>query len=308
MYRPKHIIELIADNVKKTRNPFGAPNFMINRWWRGQSLPKRGDALLFTGLMYQSVPYIEKTTAYLERYEDSVLANYVGYGKYAPKVLVGLGFALLVAKGEREKFDGMLHSMVKILSRSRVDFYYRPELDYYSGILLYDLGDLEGFVKHARFVAGRLRERGVEKLITVDPHTTYALKVLYPKYLGESFEVKTYFELINFTGENGKRQVTLHDPCLYGRYLGLSEVPAKVLEKLGIECLAVRNSGRFTSCCGGPAESMSPKLSKEILERRLAELQATGAPIVAMCPICMASLMKGGAEVEDLSTVIARCA
>jgi Fe-S oxidoreductase len=308
MYKPRHIIDLIADNVRKTRNPFGAPNFLINRWWKSADLKPEGDALLFTGLMYQFVPYIETTTTYLERYEDSSLANYIAFGRYMPKFLTGMGLALMTPTKAKQKYNGMLHNMVRILARSDVDFYYRSELDYYSGVLLYDLGDLDGFVDHARFVARNLKEKGVKKLITVDPHTTYAMKVLYPKYTGEDFEVKTYFELVDFQGENGVDQVTLHDPCIYGRYLGLADVPVKVLESMGIQCLPVRNSGEFTNCCGGPAESVSPKLSKEIVGRRVEELQSTGAPIVAMCPICLAALKRGGAEVEDLSAVIARCA
>ena len=271
-------------------------------------LPARGDVMLFTGLMYQSVPYIEMTTRHLERYEDSAVADYVKYGNYLPKILVGLGLALLSSKEEKEKSSDMLHSIVKVLTKSKVDFFYNPELDHYSGVLLYDLGDIDGFIRHARFVADRLRENGVNKLITVDPHTTYALKVLYPKHVGETFEVKTYFELINFRGENGTKQVTLHDPCMYGRYLEMSDVPTEALENLGIECLPVRNSGKFTNCCGGPAESISPKLSKEVLDRRVKELQSTGAPVVAMCPICMTQLKKGGLAVEDLSTLIASCA
>jgi Fe-S oxidoreductase len=308
MFKPRDIIELIADNVKKTRNPFGVPNVLMNRWWKGADLRTEGGALLFTGLMYQSVPYIEMTTRHLGRYEDSTLADYIKYGKYLPKLLVGLGLALLSSKKEKKKTSDMLQSIAKVLTRSKVDFFYNPELDYYSGVLLYDLGDIEGFIRHARFVAERLRENGVKKLITVDPHTTYALKILYPKYVGETFEVNAYFELVNFRGENGTKQVTLHDPCMYGRYLEMSDVPTKVLENLGVECVPVRNSGTFTSCCGGPVESISPKLSKEVLHRRVNELQATGAPIVAMCPICMTHLKKGGLEVEDLSTLIARCA
>jgi Fe-S oxidoreductase len=280
----------------------------MNRWWKGADLRTEGGALLFTGLIYQSVPYIEMTTRHLERYEDSTLADYIKYGKYMPKLLVGLGLALLSSKKEKKKTSDMLQSIAKVLTRSKVDFFYNPELDYYSGVLLYDLGDIEGFIRHARFVAERLRENGVKKLITVDPHTTYALKILYPKYVGETFEVNAYFELVNFRGENGTKQVTLHDPCMYGRYLEMSDVPTKVLENLGVECVPVRNSGTFTSCCGGPVESISPKLSKEVLHRRVNELQATGAPIVAMCPICMTHLKKGGLEVEDLSTLIARCA
>ena len=308
MFKPRDIIELIADNVKKTRNPFGMPSVLMNRWWKGMDLRTEGDSLLFTGLMYQSVPYIEMTTRHLERYEDSILADYVKYGRYMPKFLLGLGLALLSSKEEKKKTSDMLHSIVKVLTRSKVDFCYRAELDHYSGVLLYDLGDIDGFISHARFVADKLRADGVTKLITVDPHTTYALKVLYPKYVDETFEVKTYFELINFQGENGAKQVTLHDPCMYGRYLEMSDVPTKVLENLGIECVPIRNSGTFTNCCGGPVESISPKLSKEVLHRRVEELQSTGAPIVAMCPICMTHLKKGGLEVEDLSTLIAGCA
>jgi hypothetical protein len=38
------------------------------------------------------------------------------------------------------------------------------------------------------------------------------------------------------------------------------------------------------------------------------ELKATGAPIVAMCPICLGNLLRAGAQAEDLSTLVARYA
>ena len=307
MYNPKDIIELLADNVRKTRGPFGIPKFMSNRWWKKATMSHSGDTLLFTGLMYQFVPFIEKATSYLEKYEDSKWADYVPYGRYVPKYLSGIGLALITSPSEKKKSSQILENIVKILQKSQVDFTYRPDLDDYSGILLYDLGDQENFIKHAKYVAGKLKKAGIKKLITVDPHTTYALKVLYPKYIGERFEVKTYFELLNLTSNNGLRRVTLHDPCFYGRYLELSDVPRKVLSGLGVECVEVRNSGEFTSCCGGPAESISPKLSKEVVDRRLEELQATGEPLVAMCPICLGALKKEGAQVEDLSALICRC-
>ena len=308
MYNPKDIIDLIADNVKKTRSPFAIPKFMANTWWKNATIERNGDALLFTGLMYQFLPYIEKTTHYLEQYEDSNWADYLHYTKYIPKILSGFGLAMLTPGKEKRNSNEILQNIAKILKKSNVDFGYRPELDDYSGILLYDLGDQEGFVQHAKFVANNLKQAGIKKIITVDPHTTYALKILYPKYTGISFEVKAYFEFINFSSNNGNHRVTLHDPCFYGRYLELSDVPQKVLAKLDIECVNVRNSGEFTNCCGGPAESISPKLSKEVLDRRVKELQTTGEPIIAMCPICLGNLKKSGAQVEDLSTLIARYA
>ena len=35
MYNPRDIIDLIAANVRKTRNPFGVPGSQFNTWWRG---------------------------------------------------------------------------------------------------------------------------------------------------------------------------------------------------------------------------------------------------------------------------------
>ncbi len=308
MYNPRYIIDVLADNIRKTRNPFGASNGTVNKWWKDTPMRTEGDAMLYTGLMYQLAPYIAKTTKQIERFEDTFFANYVWLNKYAPKFFVKMAFAFMASKKNKQPFNDILNSIVKILVKSDVDFFYRPKLDYYSGILLYDLGDNEGFIEHAKFVAGKLKEKGIKKLITVDPHTTYAMKVLYPKYIGESFEVKTYFELINFEAQDGGRQVTLHDPCFYGRYLEMSDVPAKVLENFGIKNIKVRNSGKFTSCCGGPAESVSPALTKEILSKRYADLKKTGAPIVAYCPICLGNLIKAGADVEDFSTLIARYA
>lgn len=308
MYNPRDIIDLLADNVRKTRNPFGIPKPLVNSWWKKAVVAEEGDALLFTGLMYQFGPYIEKSTGYLDRFEGTFWADYIRLAKYVPKLLSGLGLALLASGEEKKKYNGMLQNIVTILARSKVDFFYRPELDNYSGILLYDLGDQDSFVRHAEFVAGRLKQAGVKKLITVDPHTTYAVKVLFPKYIGERFDVKTYFELINFSSKNSNGRVTIHDSCFYGRHLELSDVPREVLAKLGVECVPVRNSGSYTNCCGGPAESVSPRLSREVLQRRIEELRSNGTPIVAMCPICYGHLSKSGERIEDLATLIAKCA
>lgn len=319
MYSPKMIIELIADNVRKTRNPFGVPKVLLNTWYRDQELPGSGDAMLVTGLMYQFMPYIEATTRYLEDFEETdlpariaghaLMENYHKYSAFLPNMIGGAGLSLFVqltAKADKRRSDGVLKTIAGLLKKSGVDFFYNPELDDYSGILLYDLGDQEAFVRHARKIAAKLKRAGVQRLITVDPHTTYALKVLYPKYTGEQFEVRTYFERLHLSPVNGHRKVTLHDPCFYGRYLELSDAPRKLLGQLNIECADVRDCGLFTQCCGGPAESLSPKLSREIMLRRAESLASTGEPIVAMCPICYGNLKKSGENVQDLADVIAQ--
>jgi Fe-S oxidoreductase len=314
MYNPRDIIDLIATNVRKTRNPYGVHASRLNTWWHGISgfTRRPGDALLFTGLMYQGIPYIEAITRYLERYEGGRWADYLRFGRfprYTPSFLVGQGFSWLTSKASIQEFNGILQTISRLLKKSRVDFFYHPEMDFYSGILLYDLGDQEGFAEHARFVAKTLKLHGVSKIITVDPHTTYALKELYPKYTGVSFEVQPYFALLQpkpMVGGNGKPPVVIHDPCFYGRYLKLSEAPRQALASLGLPYVEVRNCGEFTSCCGGPAESVSPALNREILEKRVEELKSRGAPVVTFCPICLANLLKAGLPVEDLASLMGR--
>ncbi len=35
MIKPKYVIELLSENLKRTRNPLGIKNEKINTWWRG---------------------------------------------------------------------------------------------------------------------------------------------------------------------------------------------------------------------------------------------------------------------------------
>lgn len=306
MFNPRDIIEILANNVKQTRSPFGIPKFMVNRWWHKAEVATEGEYMLFTGLMYQFTPFIDSSTHYLETLEDTRWADYFKYARYIPGYLSGVGLALVTLFRKQQKAGLPLKNISGLLKKSRVDFGYDPEIDNYSGILLYDMGDQEGFIRHAKYVAKKLKQKGVKKIITVDPHTTYALKVLFPKYTGNHFEVTPWFELLNLTPKQCNMTVTIHDPCFYGRYLNVSDSPRKVLSGLGISSSKIRNSGEFTGCCGGPAESISPALSKSIMEKRVEELKEPGHPIVALCPICLGNLKKSGADVEDFSALIAR--
>jgi Fe-S oxidoreductase len=310
MLNPRDVIDLLAANVRKNRNPFGVSASRLNTWWRDLSgfTRRPGDALLFTGLMYQAVPYIAALTPYLERLEERRGPDYLRLARNLPGFLVGRWLSLRASPALRQQFNGILQTICRLLHKSGVDFFYHPEMDFYSGILLYDLGDQEAFGEHARFVVRSLKLHGIRRVITVDPHTTYALKELYPKYAGESLEVQPYFTLLRLdrAADGNGRRVAIHDPCFYGRYLKLSEAPRQVLRTLGLDYVEVRNCGEFTSCCGGPAESVSPALTREILGRRVAELKAHGAPVVTMCPLCLANFLQAGLDVEDLASLAGR--
>jgi Fe-S oxidoreductase len=309
MYDPKTVVDLIGRNVEYAGNPFGALPLAVNRWWKGLNIPRDGNVILVTGLMFQFLPLIRKVTRIMERYEDTRLTSWIKYGSLIPAPLVQLGSLAALSGKDFALPEKMLRNVVELLWLSGIRFAYHPDLDLYSGILLYDLGDEDGFVDHAYRVTNTLTSAGIKSIITIDPHTTYAFKVLYPKYVGVSFNVYTYMELLRLRGDGFKGlQVTLHDPCFFGRYLNLSHVPRRLLADLGVEVLDVQQSGTFTHCCGGPAESLSPRFSKEIAARRLEQLRQTGAPILTMCPICFENLKRAGGEVEDLGSFLRRYA
>jgi len=307
MYKPNNVIKLISSNMKKAGNPLGA----LNLGWQSKHLkvPSNGEFLLFTGLLYQLMPYIEKMVSYLEKLEDSILEKWIHIaGSFPAKILNAI-----VQKEEKEYPNLIIENIATILRKLGIQFYYRQDLDRYSGILLYDFGDDEGFKNHASFVGKALQEAGVKKIITIDPHTTYALKILYPKYTGFSFDVFTYIELVAENIENMEKgneemlKVTIHDSCYYARYLGILNQPREIMNALGIKSIDTKNSKNLTSCCGGPIESISPNLSKEIARNRVKELQKSGCDVIAMCPICIINLKKGGAKVKDFSTIVRKC-
>ena len=206
MFNPRDIIDLIAANVRRSRNPFGAPASRLNTWWR--KARRRYQAAGGRPALHRAD--VPGHPLYRRHHPDSYAPGGQPLGglsavrplPISPGSLAGWGLSFLTSGAEKQKFDGILRSICRLLTKSGVDFFYHPEMDFYSGILLYDLGDQEGFAAHARFVARTLKLHGVKKIITVDPHTTYALKELYPKYTGESFEVQPYFSLLQLASRS----------------------------------------------------------------------------------------------------------
>ena len=301
MYPPHVLARIMAENIRKSGTPLGIPALKLNTWWSGES--RESDTMLFTGLMYQMVPYIAKLTRIMLRFEGRIIERFIS----AFSSFSAFRF-LRVDERDVQYFNSLLIKISELLHDSGIDYFYDSELDHYSGVLLYEIGDDRGFADHASLVAEKLSDYGVRKVITVDPHTTYALKVLYPQFTGIRFEVKSYLELLRLgegeeSGDEKSWKVTIHEPCYYARHLEMSDVLRNALQRSGIECVNIRNSGRLTSCCGGPVESISPKLSLEISRNRYYELKSTGCDVVTACPICLGNF-RGFGEVKDVTEVL----
>jgi Fe-S oxidoreductase len=122
--------------------------------------------------------------------------------------------------------------------------------------------------------------------------------------------VKSYLEVLHERNYKPKRkggEWVIHDPCLYARGLGIISQPRQLLSHAGYTILEPKRSGKMTYCCGGPIESISPRLSRRIAEMRFRELKETGRRIVTLCPICYANLSRvaENAEIMDIAVLLA---
>jgi Fe-S oxidoreductase len=299
LYKPETVLGIIKSCLDDVGNPLGIPSSKL-RWYEGLELKSLGKRFFFTGFLYQLSPYTEMITGLLSKFEETPLERlpqFISQFKLLNR--------LVASKRARDYYNGIVRKIFQILLKQGVEVAYDPRLDFYSGILLYEFGDEEGFAKHASVVSRALKEGGIQEIITIDPHTSYALK-LYPEYVDFDIEVFNYLELLENLPKTQVERLTIHDPCYYARYLEISDRPRAILESMGAKIVEVKSSRKLTSCCGGLIESFSPKLTNAIAACRAEELRKTGCRIVTTCPICMLNFRKVHASPIDLAEILWR--
>lgn len=311
----EEVLKLIADNVRRAGAPISVSPETCSGWARGLDLPKGGETVLYTGCLYQLVPYIDALTKQLESLEAGRAAGIAMRLVRAVAKVVDL--SKLVVKVPREELErqyGLIRGIAALLKKAGVSFGYLYEDDVYSGALLYDLGMDELFAEHARKVYSIFKRNGVKRVITVDPHSLHVLRSVYPGFVeGYDLEVVSYLELLDEKGLEPARtlegSLTIHDPCFYARYENVVEQPRRLLSKLGLEIKEPPRTKNLTFCCGGPVESIAPRMARRIAEVRVAELAERSDSVVVMCPICYANLSRaaeGRLRVVDVSELLAK--
>lgn len=307
-------IGILADNLKKRNSVLPISTSGATRWARGLDLPRGGETVIYTGLMYQLIPYIAAMSKAQGKVEDSWLADFVGIGRYVNKVVNISAFMALPPGSMKETFNTMLANIARLLKKSGVEMGYLYGEELYSGALIYDLGADHIFEEHARKVYRSFKKNGVKNIITVDPHTTNMLRSVYPKIIkGYDLNVKSYLEVLFERNIRPVREIggeaVIHDSCVYARYENMLNEQRALLSGAGVMIREPRDCGRFTLCCGGPAESLFPKKAVRQASKRLEQLKEAGGNVVTMCPICYVNLGKAadsGIAIEDISSYLAR--
>jgi len=311
----RDIVGLMVDNLDKRGSVFPLSAKKANRWTEGLDIPRGGETVIYTGAMYQLLPYIVAMVGLLARVENTFLARFVFLGRFANKFVNLSAIAARPKKAEVKRYNQILRNVAQLLQQADVEFGYLYEDDMYAGALAHDMGVDGSLRTHAERVTAMLRERGVKKVITLDPHTTNMFRSVYPTMIdGFDIEVKSYLEILAEAGSEPLRRigedVVIHDSCLYARSEGVIEEPRQLLERAGYTLKEPRESRVLTYCCGGPIEALFPKKSHDIALERVGQLRGTGGTqATTMCPMCLASLSKaadGTLPMEDISTFLTR--
>jgi Fe-S oxidoreductase len=303
------VIGILADNLRLRKSVLPLSAKVATRWTEGLGLPHGGETVLYTGMMYQLIPYIEGLVRAEMKFGDSWLAKYTGLGRKVNRVVNISAFMAHPSAAERAVYDQVPINVVHLLRKAGVEFGALYEDDLYSGALAYDLGLDEVVVEHAKKVHTVFKKRGVKNVITIDPHTTTMLRSVYPKILSDyDIDVRSYLEVLAEKGLTPSAKlsgdVAIHDSCVFARYEGVVDEPRELLAAAGVTIRDPENAGRQTWCCGGPVESLYPAKAAANAEKRVAQLRAAAPDAVTMCPMCFVNLNNAAGDtmrVKDIS-------
>jgi len=311
------VIGLMVDNLKKRKTVFPIPHRRATGWADGLNIPEGGKTVIYTGSMYQLLPYMIAAVKNMELVEDSFLGKFVFIGRFFNRMFNVSAFVSMPKKADVKRYKQIVHNIAKLLKKAGVEFGYLYKKELYAGTLAYDLGVDDAFRMQAKRVYDLLKENGVSTVITVDPHTTNIMRSVYPTIIdGYDIEVKSYLEVLAASDDfqpihSVEKEITVHDSCVYARHESVIDEPRQLLERAGYTIKEPKDNKALTHCCGGPIESIFPKMSHTIGKNRVLQLKdaTNGGAVATMCPICMASLKKAsgdGLEIEDISSFLVK--
>lgn len=163
-----------------------------------------------------------------------------------------------------------------------------------------NLGEETLFEILAQENIAKFKELGVQKIVTLSPHSYNTIKNDYPRLDGR-FDVSHYTQLLQRLISNGKLDVfaglsatvTYHDPCFLGRWNQEYDAPRAILAAIpGIQLIEMERNRDSALCCGGGGGNFYIDLlggsESSPARRRIREAHDTGASILAVaCPNCM---------------------
>jgi Fe-S oxidoreductase len=190
--------------------------------------------------------------------------------------------------------------------------------------------DVRRFGEEMLFIALRdqnaeaIRESGVRRVVTADPHAYNALMHDYKdvppvEHISQLIARKVRSGDIKMSRvEDEKTVYTYHDPCYLGRHNQVYDDPRKVLDAIpGLKRVEMSRCRDRSFCCGGGGMMLfyEPKEDERIGVKRVRMAADAGANvIVTACPFCMVNMedaikvagLEGKVTAIDLAELVDR--
>lgn len=189
-------------------------------------------------------------------------------------------------------------AFVQILDKTKVDFTTLGGEEWCCGFPLIQMGMGEKMEKLVEHNQQKVKAIGAETMVFACPSCYHTWKEKY-KTDAELLHSTQFIErLINggkITFKNGfNKIVTYHDPCDLGRNSGIYDPPRNILKQIpGLKVVELENNRQLCVCCGGGGdlEMIDPELSDAIAQRKIEEIQMTGAEaVVTSCQQCIRTI------------------
>ncbi len=202
-------------------------------------------------------------------------------------------------------------SVALLLKKAHVDFGVLVQGECSDGNDVAMAGEKALFEELAARNIKTFAEHGVEKIITLSPHSFHAFKNLYPA-MGGHYQVFHYTQVLAFLTGNLSFQkpaktvrVAFHDPCFLGRHNLDYQSARTILSSLpGVEIAEMDRNRENALCCGGGGGNIFTDMlsggDDQAGRARCREAAAAGADILTVaCPAC-AVMLEDAVKTEGL--------
>jgi Fe-S oxidoreductase len=145
-----------------------------------------------------------------------------------------------------------------------------------------------------------IKNSGVQRIVTADPHAYNALKHDYKdvppvEHISQFIAREVKAGKISFKPVKDEKNVyTYHDPCYLGRHNQVYDEPRDVLDAIpGLNRVEMKRCRDRSFCCGGGGLMLfyEPKEEERIGVKRVRMAAEAGANvIVTACPFCMVNM------------------
>jgi Fe-S oxidoreductase len=211
-----------------------------------------------------------------------------------------------------------------VLHAAGVDFGILGKLEKDSGHEIRRFGEEMLFQQLRDENTEAIKEAGVSKIVTADPHAYNALKNDYNGLV----KVEHISQVVTRSVASGTLKLapleentkvyTYHDPCYLGRHNSLYDDPRQALDAIpGLKRVEMEKCRDRSFCCGGGGLMLFYEPEEEqrmgVLRVKMAE-EAGANVIVTACPFCLVNIedaikvagLEGKMEAIDLTELIAR--